>query len=417
MDDFESQLAECRGAVERFVYYRMPNKYDADDVLQDTYLSAHLKYSELKDKSCFKPWILSIARNKCTDFFRKKANEFAIPLDDLTQRQLAYGRGGRSEITAVRDTLDSLKDRDKQILYLCFFQNMPQADIAKKFGIPLGTVKSRLHTAKERFKEKYPYSPRTKGDVAMKRLPEYLPEYAIEKLDGEAFPVKFEELPNWFIIPREGESVRWASYDMPSRRKTEECFSTAIGKVELHGVTGVEIRSVFSGEGCDENEHFYLAQLTDTHCRWLGERYLKSDGVWHCLTFLDGEAFTDEWGFGENNCGVETDLVPNGKIILSDGALICPGNDRCFDVVGRYSVTLGGKKYDTVRALEYFPNSILTESYIGRDGRTVLWRRFNCDGFGCDGQKWSERFPDNERLNINGDVYVNWYNCISDHIL
>lgn len=408
MDDFERQLAECRGAVERFVYYKMPNKYDADDVLQETYLSAHLKYSELKDKSCFKPWILSIARNKCTDYFRKKANEFAIPIDDLTERQLVYGRGGRSEIPAVRDTLDVLKDRDRQILYLCFFQNMPQADIAKKLNIPLGTVKSRLHAAKAHFKEKYPYSPKAKGDVTMKKFPEYL-EYTIEKTDGEAFPVKFEALPNWFIIPRDGEQVRLRCYDkQPGRRDSWGWVSTVVGKVKLHGVTGVEIKNVPVDHMGDEI--CFVAQLTDTHVRWLAMHSRGSDNVWRCLTFLDGDEFMDVFGFGENNCGFETDLRANGIITLSDNGIEVPENRRCRDVVGRYNVSICGKEYDTICVIDFKPNVYVKKVYIDRDGRTVLSRHFSYEEDSSDTDGY-------EIIMVNGEKYANYIDSISDRIL
>lgn len=408
MEDFERQLAECRGAVERFVYYRMPNKYDADDILQETYLSAHLKYGELKDKSCFKPWILSIARNKCADYFRKKANEFAIPLDGLTEKHLACGWGGKSEITAVRDTLDVLKDRDRQILYLCFFQNMPQADIARKLNIPLGTVKSRLHAAKERFREKYPYSPKTKGDIIMKKFPEYLPEYTIEKIDGEAFPVKFEELPNWFTIPREGEQVRHAVYNkmLGGSRYGWEWVSTVTGKVELHGVTGVEIKNA-SGSGY---ELYILAQLTDTHSRWLAMRDQDKDGVWRCLTFLDGDEFVDIFGFGENNCGFETDLRPKGIITLSDNGIEVSENRWCRDVVGRYNVSICGKEYDTICVIDFKPNVCVIQTYIDRDGRTVLCNHFDYD-------KGSSDTDGYEIIMANGEKYIHYFNCISDRIL
>ena len=56
------------------------------------------------------------------------------------------------EISAVRETLEELGDKDKQILYLYYFRELPQADIAKRLGVPLGTVKSRLYNAKASFK-------------------------------------------------------------------------------------------------------------------------------------------------------------------------------------------------------------------------------------------------------------------------
>ena len=60
------------------------------------------------------------------------------------------------------------------------------------------------------------------------------------------------------------------------------------------------------------------------------------------------------------------------------------------------------------------PEGMISEQYLSREGRTVLWRRFNRDDWRSDryGGTWSERLPDNERLMVNGEVYVHWYDCL-----
>ncbi|MDE6518575.1 MAG: hypothetical protein K2L18_12145, partial [Acetatifactor sp.] len=63
MDVFEKLLEAERVSVERFVRFRMNSKADADDVLQEVYVTAYQKFSQLKNKESFKAWIISIARN------------------------------------------------------------------------------------------------------------------------------------------------------------------------------------------------------------------------------------------------------------------------------------------------------------------------------------------------------------------
>ena len=102
MDGFENLLEAEWVSVQRFVRFRMTSK---------------------------KAWIISITRNKCNDYFRKKATQHEIPIDELTEKELSYGRHGISVVNMVRETLSLLGDRDKQILYLFdihknkFFQN------------------------------------------------------------------------------------------------------------------------------------------------------------------------------------------------------------------------------------------------------------------------------------------------------
>ena len=429
MDEFEKLLAEVSNGVERFVRYRLPSQTDADDVLQEVYLSAYRNFAGLKNKAAFKPWIISIARNKCNDYFRVKAAQMEISIEELSQQELSAGRLGISVVHTVRETLDRLGDKDKQILYLYFWKELPQTEIAKLLDIPVGTVKSRLHTAKQHFKNKYPYqTQKPKGDTTMQKLPEYIPDYTIERLNAEPFSVRWEELQGWLIVPRVGQKLTWGMYDFPERKRTEYTEMEVIGKAEVHGIEGVEVVAMqfdpadyYRTGALDRVERRFVAQLTDTHSRYLAETHME-DGVRKCYTFLDGEAFLNNWGFGEDNCGNEVDLHPKGLLHREGNCVTGTIPREVVDVVGRYRVTIAGKSYDTVCVMdiECFNDAVASEQYVDQSGRTVLWRRFNRDDWAIDrfgGKPWSEKFPDNERLTINGETYVHWYDCISDYIL
>ena len=429
MDEFEKLLSEVSSGVDRFVRYRLPSQTDADDVLQEVYLSAYRKFPQLKNKDAFKSWIISIARNKCNDYFRTKAAQMEISIEELSQQELSAGRLGISVVHTVRETLDRLGDKDKQILYLYFWKELPQNEIAKLLDIPVGTVKSRLHTAKQHFKNKYPYqTQKPKGDTTMQKLPEYIPDYTIERLDAEPFSVRWEELQGWLIVPCVGQKLTWGMYDFPERKRTEYTEMEVIGKAEVHGIEGVEVVAMqfdpadyYRTGALDRVERRFVAQLTDTHSRYLAETHME-DGVRKCYTFLDGEAFLNHWGFGEDNCGNEVNLHPKGLLKREGNCVTGTIPREVVDVVGRYRVTIGGKTYDTVCVMdiECYNDAVASEQYVDQNGRTVLWRRFNRDDWAIDrfgGKPWSEKFPDNERITINGETYVHWYDCISDYIL
>ena len=422
MDEFEKMLDAQRVSVERFVRFRLCSKADADDVLQEVYLSAYQKFPQLKNKDSFKAWIISIARNKCNDYFRGKASQFEISIDELTDKELTQTRYGVSEVFSVRETLDLLGDKDKQILYLYFWKEMPQAEIAKRLNIPVGTVKSRLHTAKQNFKNKYPYrTDMSKGECNMKKLPKFIPEYSIEESSEEPFAVKWEELMGWFLVPKLGEKLSWGMYDIPSRECSHMYDMKVTGKAKVHGIEGVELTaretSYFQKEGVVDRT--FVAQLTDTHCRYLAT--LRNDGdVRNYITFLDGEEFMLNWGFGEDNCGNETNLSPKGDIRREGTLITCADKDFLLDIVGRYMVTIGGKRYDTVCVMdiETYNGGVVSEQFLDKNGRTILWRRFNRDDWAMERfhRKWSEMLPDNEQITINGITYVHWYDCITDYI-
>ena len=423
MDDFENLLEAERVSVERFVRYRMNVKADADDVLQEVFLTAYQKFPQLRNKDSFKAWIISIARNKCNDYFRAKAAQMEISIEELSQRELSAGRLGISVVHTVQETLDRLGDKDKQILYLYFWKELPQTEIAKLLDIPVGTVKSRLHTAKQHFKSNYPYFAKTlNGENDMKKLPEFIPEYRIEASAEAPFSVKWEELMGWFLVPKLGEKLSWGMYDIPSRKCSHVYDMQVTGKAKVHGIEGVELtarEAPYSNKNEVINRTF-VAQLTDTHCRYLAT--LRNDGdVRNYITFLDGDEFMLNWGFGEDNCGNETNLSVKGEIRRVGDSVTSVKKDFLIDIVGRYTVTIGGKSYDTVCVMdiETYNCGVVSEQFLDKDGKTILWRRYNRNDWAIDRYKkqWNELLPENEKLTVNGTTYVHWYDCITDYIL
>ncbi len=428
MTEFEILLNECKNAVERFVWFKLSSKADADDILQETYLTAFQKFDTLADKSHFKAWMISIARNKCNDYYRRKAKSVDVSIDELTEQPLIASRYGYVEQQDFYNTLESLSENDKQIIDLFYIQGYDQSEISQRLNIPVGTVKSRLYTARNNFKRLYlPDTIYRKVDKSMKKLPEFMPEYTITKLDKEPFSVKWEELMGWFIVPKLGEKLNWAIYDFPKRNRTEYDEIQVIGKAEIHGIQGVEITAKqYAPMDCNKTdnnkiaERTFIAQLTDTHCRFLAESHI-SGGVKKCYTFLDGDEFIPNWGFGENNCGNEVNLSVKGDIIRNGSKITAVDKLFLLDIVGRYEVKIGGKVYDTicVMDIETYDGGVVSEQYLDKNGRTVLWRRFNRNDWAKDRYKknWTEILPDNECITVNGEVYVHWYDCITDYIL
>lgn len=426
MEHFEARLESIYSGVERYVKFRLNGGPDAEDLLQDICLTAYLKYDRLEKKESFKAWILSIARNRVNDYFRKKSTGMEVPLEDIPESKLVYGRRGLMLSTPVEDTMELLTDRDREVLRLFYWQKLSLAEIAQKLNIPAGTVKSRLNTARERFKKQYPYPP--KGENNMTKLPKIMPKYSIEKLEKEPFSCKWEESQGWMIIPRLGEKLSWGLYEAASGKRTEYTDMEVVGKAEIHGIEGVEIVAVqydsedyYRTGSVDKMERRFVAQLTDTHSRYLATCFVEN-GIRKCYTFLDGDEFLDNWGFGEDNCGNEVNLVSKGLLSREENVVTGHTPKEVVDIAGRYMITINGKTYDTVCVMDIqcFNDDVASEQYVDKNGKTVLWRRFNRDDWAIDrfgGKLWSEKLPDNERLIINGETYVHWYDCISDYIL
>ncbi len=426
MEPFEQAWQDCRSAVERYVRFRISSLHDAEDVLQEVLSAAVKAYPTLRDRAHFKPWLIGIARNKCADFLRRKYRHHEIPLADAERIAVTPSRFALTRDSLVQDTLERLSAQDQQILRLCYWQELPQQEIARRLNIPLGTVKSRLHNARERFRAAFPV--KTKGENAMSTImPTLLPDYTITPSDLPPFECKWEELMGWFIVPRLGEKLSWAMYDFPERLRTEADTLSVVGKAMIHGIEGVEIEvqtydpMVNNQTGDDDHyvQRSFIAQLTDTHCRILAETHTQG-GVKRTYTYLDGDAFLNNWGFGENNCGNEIHLRRKGDITREGSVVHTADKEFLLDVVGRYTVTIGGKAYDTICVMDAETyTDCASEQYIDQHGRTILWRRFNEDRwhYGHYGKTWSEMLPESETITINGRTFVHWYDCITSYIL
>lgn len=417
MTEFERLIKENLLFVERFIKFKISDTNDAEDIIQETLLSAFRNFGQLRNKDTFRAWIVGIARNKCNGYYRDKNKNQEIFVGQIEETDFLSSPFGYIENSFTADVFTSLSEKDKQILHFAFFEEMTQAEIAEKLGIPVGTVKSRLHSAKQKFKEKYECR---KVDEVMKKLPEILPEYKITKSQNEPFEVKCEELKGLSIVPRSGERTLWGIYNSESRECEEYTETKVCGKAAIHGIEGVEITSTqYDLIRNTSRRTDFVAQLTDTHCRYLAATHYDAD-IKKQFTFLD-DIFMKNWGFGENNCGNEIFLKQKNLIQRQESNIKTECEKEIEDIVGRYSVKIGGKIYDTVCIMNigHFGGTIAIEQYLDRNGRTILWRRFNKNdwAFKRYGKTWEEMLPHNEKLIINGETFVLWYDCITDYIL
>lgn len=421
----EQLLLVHKGAAERYVYCRMPQRADAEDVLQEVYLAAWRGFSGLTEKSAFKPWLLRIAKNACADFYRRQSRNEEVVTQSPPEPPARWGREEPAQAVLLL-----LRPIYREVLWLYYFQGFTQKEIAARLSLPLGTVKSRLFAAKKEFRKEYrALTPeKTKGEKRiMKKLPEYLPEYSIRFLEKEPFSVKWEELMGWFLVPREGEACQWGIYNHPKKRLGEWNRLQVTGKAEVHGIQGVEISAethspmpANRAAGQKDVQRRFIAQLTETHCRYLAESHMEN-GVRKLHTFLDDGAFLENWGFGKDNCGKEIHTAPKGNIVRREGKVTAAAKKDLLDVVGRCEVTVGGVSYDAVCIIDIscYNAGVASQQFVDAKGRTVLWRRFNRNDWHFKRYKktWAELLPQNERMEINGETYVHWYDCITDYIL
>jgi RNA polymerase sigma-70 factor (ECF subfamily) len=125
-----------------------------DDILQDIWLTVFKKIHKLKDAQSFVVWLYRIARNKVYDGFRLKDRFVRLPEDDeLPVSGTIEPVFDASNAEKLQKALNKLKPNHREVLTLCFIEQMSYQSIADIVGCSIGTVRSRIFYAKQSIRE------------------------------------------------------------------------------------------------------------------------------------------------------------------------------------------------------------------------------------------------------------------------
>lgn len=138
----------------------------AEDLVQETFLQVHLAAGSFDPARAFKPWLYTIAANKGRDHMRARGRRPVQSLDAAGGSGEGLGLAGQlaAEIPSSAEELDAhdvgervraminrMPEHLRLTLILGYYQKLPYAEIAEILDIPVGTVKSRLHSAVAHF--------------------------------------------------------------------------------------------------------------------------------------------------------------------------------------------------------------------------------------------------------------------------
>jgi RNA polymerase sigma factor (sigma-70 family) len=132
------------------VIYRVVNHQEvAEEVLQDVFLKIWNKvegYDPAKGKLF--TWMLNIARNQAIDRTRSKEISKSRKTDDITNIVNRIDRAENTELPVdaigIREVLDRLPEGQRFVIEYLYLKGYSQSELAGEFGIPLGTIKTRL---------------------------------------------------------------------------------------------------------------------------------------------------------------------------------------------------------------------------------------------------------------------------------
>ncbi|AFM01316.1 MULTISPECIES: RNA polymerase sigma factor [Desulfitobacterium] len=136
----------------RLAYIYMKDQEDALDAMEDMILKVFENIRGLKDETAFYSWSKTILVNCCKQNLRQKKK--VILLQELPEGSYEGSFHEHEEQMAFEAYLTQLKPHYQEVLRLRFLLDMDYQTIADLLKIPLGTVKSRMHTGLQKLKQR-----------------------------------------------------------------------------------------------------------------------------------------------------------------------------------------------------------------------------------------------------------------------
>lgn len=154
VSEYRKLVEQFQRPVVRFARNLIGDEYDAEDIAQEVFLAAFDNLASYDSKrASLLTWLFTFTRNRCVNYLKRKrplidgelvADTRLGPGDDEAERREFWRR--------LDQALDALPIEQKTAFVLFEIEGLPYADIAQIEQTTLGTVKSRIHRAKQRLR-------------------------------------------------------------------------------------------------------------------------------------------------------------------------------------------------------------------------------------------------------------------------
>jgi RNA polymerase sigma-70 factor (ECF subfamily) len=158
VDEFETFYHAYKQLV-RSIIFKLCAPHDIDDVVQDTFIKIWTKRHTFKNNASFKTWIYRVAYNQAIDHqrktirSRKKMDQLHSVAENMSKSVPNTSQSPEQQLTGQQTLHLSLQHLEFSLrapLVMHNLEGIPIDEVAKILEIPIGTVKSRLHTARKK---------------------------------------------------------------------------------------------------------------------------------------------------------------------------------------------------------------------------------------------------------------------------
>ena len=147
--DFQDAYHEFSGNIHRTLRGMIGNEAIAEELTQEAFIKAWRGLPQFGFRSSLKTWLYQVAINVGRDWLRSHKN-----LVSTSEFEVSDSTENSSERKAVQEALLELDEDTRSILVLYYYEGMKQDEMGEVLGVPEGTIKSRMHSAKSKLRER-----------------------------------------------------------------------------------------------------------------------------------------------------------------------------------------------------------------------------------------------------------------------
>lgn len=158
-DAFDALVVRMEPMVFAVVLRRLRNRSEALEVTQDVFIQVLRKLRQLRDLERFEPWVRKIAVRLAINRAVRRPREFNGENSAISAVHSAHGNPlerivKRENADTVRECLSTMRELDRRTLVAFYFEGRSLQEMSAEFDSPVGTIKRRLHTARNRLRDK-----------------------------------------------------------------------------------------------------------------------------------------------------------------------------------------------------------------------------------------------------------------------
>ena len=151
---FEYLFNRYGDAIRRLFLQRSTSVEDTEDLLQETFIKVYVNLHRYSADYTFGQWVYTIARNTHIDFERRRQEDLSI--DEKFSAPAASTPSPEESLismqqrTQIEHYIECLPSQYRQLFKMRFLEDYSYDEIAEKLHLPMGTVKTQIHRARER---------------------------------------------------------------------------------------------------------------------------------------------------------------------------------------------------------------------------------------------------------------------------